>query len=753
MERQSFKQLTFSVTSDQAICFSPEAMLQSPRRSPSDQISWLQQRFNELHEELYKRGGIKPVNAAIDELGKLIFLRLHAEKYPHYVLSDSRGKGMLFTSLFDASYVRRQGARAVQQLQDAFEEIYTLPCYMSIAPDGGKQPIFPYKETLRLNQPLVLAQAISILNSLTLRAHTGEQLTDPTFPLDVLGLAYDVFLRGKYDSSGGLGTHLTPSPVVQAMTEMALKHISDEALWQCHDEGSGRNRPSFMMGDICCGTGRFIMAAMGQVRRRLLLRAETRTDAEGWWSQMRRCSFFGGDQAEASIVKARINMLMYGEEHPQLIVVEDSIIDERIDKLAGKLGLILTNPPFGSGRYVSRAGLEKMRNEEEGYALGWSWKRGGTQRRALKRADPAVLFMDRNLGLLKPGGIFGIVLPDGILGSMYSYVHDYILGKLDPLTGHRESGRAILLAVVSLPKGTFAISGTVAKTSFILLQKIGPHTPPQRSVFVAMAEHVGFLKKGTVEVIDPAGNDLIKIAQEYASFVPHDTSEIQELAQRPPISSVPHTRFVDTLVAQAFSADRQKAVLSIQSLGSRSSPLKALATLVKTKTQTRSESTAYFISVLHVDERATIDWVAAATYDPQTGGIKCCPGDILYSCINPRKPRMAVIPLDIPGEILCSKEFAVLRPKGGIDPHLLTLALRSDLVYRQVVPLARGTSSSRMRVRPKALLSVYVPYWEDDRSLALAQQFKESVAMARKAMLTDVQVLKGFESELARLRS
>ncbi|NLB69386.1 MAG: hypothetical protein GX804_06865 [Lentisphaerae bacterium] len=36
----------------------------------------IQRKFDQLHDAIYSRGGVKPTNAAIDELGKLLFLRI-----------------------------------------------------------------------------------------------------------------------------------------------------------------------------------------------------------------------------------------------------------------------------------------------------------------------------------------------------------------------------------------------------------------------------------------------------------------------------------------------------------------------------------------------------------------------------------------------------------------------------------------------------------------------------------------------------
>src|SRR5262249_9196501 len=86
--------------------------------------------------------------------------------------------------------------------------------------------------------------------------------------------------------------------------------------------------------------------------------------------------------------------------------------------------------------------------------------------------DPAVLFIDRCLQLLKPGGRLLIILPDGVLcNSGDRYVREYIMGKKDEVTGQFHGGKAIVKAVISLPTGAFKLSGTGAKTSVLYLQK------------------------------------------------------------------------------------------------------------------------------------------------------------------------------------------------------------------------------------------------------------------------------------------
>ncbi|MCG9786470.1 SAM-dependent methyltransferase [Vibrio mediterranei] len=139
--------------------------------------------------------------------------------------------------------------------------------------------------------------------------------------------------------------------------------------------------------------------------------------------------------------------------------------------------------------------------------------------------DPAVLFIDRCLQLLKPGGRLMIVLPDGILcNSGDRYVREYIMGKKDEQTGEFVGGKAIVKAVISLPSDCFKLSGTGAKTSILYLQKrhanpdqLEQFLPEQQiDVFMAVAETLGYVVKNNIEDYNAGvANDLDKIVSAY----------------------------------------------------------------------------------------------------------------------------------------------------------------------------------------------------------------------------------------------
>lgn len=144
----------------------------------------------------------------------------------------------------------------------------------------------------------------------------------------------------------------------------------------------------------------------------------------------------------------------------------------------------------------------------------WKQVKGGS-------IDPAVLFIDRCLQLLKPGGRLLIILPDGVLcNSGDRYVREYIMGKKDPETGEFVGGKAVVKAVISLPSDTFKLSGTGAKTSILYVQKrkASEDDPqrflpePQGDVFMAVADTLGYVVKNNIE--------------DYSAGVPNDLDAI-----------------------------------------------------------------------------------------------------------------------------------------------------------------------------------------------------------------------------------
>jgi len=483
---------------------------------------------------------------------------------------------------------------------------------------------------------------------------------------DGLGLAFNTLLRGKWESGEGLGTYLTPEEVVRPMVEMVLSSISQRLVARV-----GTSSPNSLFGDICGGTGRFVYWLAKSMRDRGAAREQIEAGARLF------------DQSSLAVGFARINFALE-RIHPHFVCVGDSLVSDEVSSLKGRFIAVATNPPFGNGKYRWSPRLK----DSFPAALLRVMKLDGPK----DTADPSLLFVFRNLDLLAGGGVLGIVLPDGVLHSeMFKHTAERY---------ESERGCGIeLLAVVSLPVATFSLGGTVAKTSFAIVRKGDREkTTP---LFVGVARHVGFLKRGNRRVPDPAGDDLTSLSREFVSNSPASGKRVADWRQHSRLAAQELQHMADG-VSSAQRTKRLDELVEIRrdAAGAGES----------------GPAGSFHVSVLDVDETGLIDIIAASRNTPKSRGLACAAGDILVSCLNPRIWRVAVVP-SLEGVWSCSPEFAVLRPRKGVDRWRVALGMHHPIVSERVVALASGTSSSRQRVRKDRLQLLQVPWLETEAAV------------------------------------
>lgn len=535
----------------------------------------------------------------------------------------------------------------VPSAKSAFSSALTHPEFFVLDAEGGTQPLWPIDEPFRLSNPEVLAEAIRIVDDLI----DGEsRVADP------LGTAFDAFLSGRYDHSGGLGTFLTPSSVAKAMADIALD-IADPL--------SGWDGRSAIIADPFCGTGRFLVAAFDALQER---GAPTSQLAD-----LLDHGLLGADQSASAISKTALNLMLYGARNPHASIVADSMIDVHLDQLAGSLRLVLTNPPFGGGKYFDPVGITRSES-----LLGPL--RG-------KAIDPALAGLARSVHLLADGGVLGIVLPDGIVGGK---AFDALVLRPD----------VAMVASVSLPTVTFSLSGTVAKTSAVFLQKASTKS----RILLARVDHVGFLRQAGKAVIDPDGSELPGVVSAIRSELatPATENRVVHVSEAPLVASVPSLGLT-SFDPSRLDPDAIQNKLSLMESGGM--PLSRL--LRKARRQPRHKRAGEpFISVLHVDALGTISWHDAQTYTPSTPGQWANSGQVIVSLLNPSKLRAGVIPDEIESA-MCSAEFGVF--EADCNPYAILGLLYNPKVQIQLQPLGTGTSSSRRRISEEDVLDLVVP--------------------------------------------
>lgn len=539
----------------------------------------LMHQLDAFHEQVYQtvKDRVSDKNDIIEEVAKILFLESFRCHHDEGLTFEYEGKQLNFQEVFDYRYVQKHGELAVQQIQAAFDRLKAHEDYVVITDDGAKNAIFDDKTHLRLTQPKnyeTLLEAIQNLGPVT--TNEGKRVKDQgklsDVQADLLGRVFDVFLRANFESKGGLGVYLTPNPVKQAMLEIAFHDIQQDPK-AVEDLVAGQ----FRFCDPACGSYGFGSVALSRLTTVVdNLAGLSDTEKEKLKEELLEHGFVGADSAPRMVTLARVNMALQGANKAKIFYTDNSLTTRALKP--NSFSLICTNPPFGTPKFKSdKKGKEskqqyernmnrilggfrdaegellldddgqpicagyrtdlvdvstgkkpkfELRPHTSGLAMGskpdskgnWNPVKGGS-------IDPAVLFIDRCLQLLKPGGRLMIVLPDGVLcNSGDRYVREYIMGKKDEKSGEFVGGKAIVKAVISLPADTFKLSGTGAKTSILYLQKRHARDDnpelflpePQTDVFMAVAETLGYLVKNNIEDYSAGvSNDLDKIVGAY----------------------------------------------------------------------------------------------------------------------------------------------------------------------------------------------------------------------------------------------
>ena len=197
------------------------------------------------------------------------------------------------------------------------------------------------------------------------------------------------------------------------------------------------------------------------------------------WRLANRC-IYGTDANDRMARTSKMNMIMHGDGHGGVHHHDGFINVNGI--FEGRFDIILTNPPFGANvepsDIVHDTDVAINRETAKRYIEDY----GDLYTDAIARVRAAmnkpiaslfelpkgekskikteILFLERCLALLKPGGRLGIVLPEGIFNNpSLVYVREFC------------ENRAFIRAVVSLPPETFFSSGASVKASLLFLQK------------------------------------------------------------------------------------------------------------------------------------------------------------------------------------------------------------------------------------------------------------------------------------------
>jgi type I restriction enzyme M protein len=292
--------------------------------------------------------------------------------------------------------------------------------------------------------------------------------------LEVVDAAFEYLINPE--QKGQKGQYFTPRPVVKMAVEMLHPREGERVI------------------DPACGSCGFLIHTINYVRR-----SYKWSDAEVY--RYANEYLFGVDFDERLTKVAKTMMIIAGDGKANVFQV--NALDAREwqnseaafkigplgrDQKDGDFDIVLTNPPF-AGKVTGRAKL----NVYELFDLARSGQLvdeteqpdeddehvDAPREKTVNAMKRDVLFIERGLKLLKPGGRMAIVLPQGILNNLgTASLRQWLQGK------------ARLLGAVGLPYFTFRPFASI-KTAVLLLQKWGGDAGPPREnyeVFLAINE-------------------------------------------------------------------------------------------------------------------------------------------------------------------------------------------------------------------------------------------------------------------------
>jgi type I restriction enzyme M protein len=421
--------------------------------------------------------------AAFDEISKILFMKICYEKNPQDdpIFSLQRYKRL------EEDYERRIKPANLEKFGKEADIPYINYIFSSAGKEFDKSKLFDENETIRLER-ISIEQIIEAL----------EKYNFSDTPDDIKGIAFEEFL-GK-TLRGELGQFFTPRTIVDFMV-----NVLDP-------------RENEFICDPCCGSGGFLIKAFEHVRDQIEKslqngksnkRSElTSHDLDQLGDEERnevlneinknhsilnglrnpngrisRISFlssqciFGTDANPRMARVAKMNMMMHGDGHSG-VYHHDGLLNIS-DIFENRFHVIFTNPPFGSR--VDKdlrvnpedcfLDVERKKYIEKTYGKAYIEAQNQSEKHIGKPVLDLfdlgketrlteVLFMERCLRLLEPGGRMGIVLPEGVLNSpRLQKVRDYF------------EARAKILLVVSLPPGLFKSLGASVKASLVFLKK------------------------------------------------------------------------------------------------------------------------------------------------------------------------------------------------------------------------------------------------------------------------------------------
>ncbi len=644
---------------EQPLLFTEESLLSLALPSPQElhPAANLSAVFDECHNYIYANEGLLK-DKIFHEMVKLLIMKLYDEQNN---VQNGLQFGVTSSEYRDILANRPSGFEGrMAALFAAVRSKY-----------GG----FFLDDALKL-KPLTLAYVISRLQNISLSRTPG----------DVKGEAFQAFVYRH--QRGDRGEFFTPHPIVRLAVEMIAP------------------RPDEKIIDPACGSGGFLIQAISYISHYY-----PSTDKAAYVQERIAGIEFNPDVALSAMIRLAFEGGAGTEITCTNALVENRSLQEAFD-------IVLTNPPFGSKGKIEDQRILKS------YILARRWNRTydnewEATRNVLPGQSPEILFIERCLKLLRPGGRMAIVLPDGLLQNVSnSHIRFWIRSQ------------AKVLGVVSISQEAFVPYGTGIKTSLLFLQKLPADA---NRVFMAQVKKIGYDVKGQPiykrdergkPLRTPAGlplidDDIDEIVRAYRRFQRGDFDFESDA-----VYSVPEELLNARLDVEHYRPEDRKLLERLQANGAR--PLGTIAEILNQTDDFRLSENGEirYIAISDVDAR-TMQVVSQQIIKPQEAPSRATyrvrQGDIITAIsgasTGTSRHATALITEDEDGAI-CSNGFAVLRNIHGVEPLFLLAYMRTEYYLRQVRRLMTGHAIPAISIEDLASVLVPIPPVEVQKKIA-----------------------------------
>lgn len=603
--------------------------------------------LTELRESLHRRGRLSSRNEALEEMSKFLFAHEMLVFNENTTLADSissNGKGIASSLCKTVNSTLRR----------------YIPTSLT-----KEIPVEHFLLRMNENENLLAEEIVACFRSL--KANDSGEIS-----FDLINEVFGRFLSNSFAEEKELGQYLTPREVVQFMVKLAIASMTPEDKANLREPVGNET----IVLDPSCGVGSFLAEFLHEAKTAIC----NSTDGEmvlKWNRAMAEHVLVGIDKSERMLRLAFLNLALCGFPVARLHLASALHYGkEGIQRaeFANKASIILTNPPFGAefqGKDLSDMGLIASLGNKT-------------------TLNSELLFIDRYIDWLKPGGQLVAILPDSILTNKGSYriMRDFI------------KDRASLETIISLPSETFAAAGTSAKTSIVHFRKLPLNNGRVATTYFAVCHEVGFkvLNRGAIREKVPTNlSDLPQLLLEAT------TAGIPKIGRRV-VTAANHERWdAQFHCAEQLSSNTKGLVL-----------VRDVADLVKCSVNPQRLGKKHFLylEIANVDaDRCIIKGnLIECKKAPSRARLLVKAGDVLFSTVRPDRGAIAVVAPDQDGAV-CTTGFAVLRPR-GIQAGLLAFLLKTDFAKKQI--LRHNTGMAYPVVSEECLCDIILPVSKDE---------------------------------------